>query len=182
MTKTERFAKALRILSETHFRDPDGTGACIPSSLAVRDFLRELGFAAEVRSVALNMILIKPGTLPRQIMIGSREIVGASAGRGWNGHLVVTSNGLLIDPTFIRLRRPWWPWLPAVAIVPVTDRKFRERVAVEGGKSIPVIACLRDNRDGEFLTMWAETRRNDEWKSAPAARPDRREGTVSWLI
>jgi len=180
MTKAKRFERALRVIAAIGFKNmnEDGGGWCIPAALTVRDFLRELGFQAEARSVALRITAMWPGRLPRQIFIGGRLEPTNASGKGWdapgwNGHLIVTSRGLLIDSSFGQCRRPWWPEIPDVALVPLIHPGFRERV-IDGDKAMPVIA-RKAFKDGEmeFETLWAATPANSGWKTAPAARPER---------
>jgi len=175
MRKADRFERALRLIAATTFKNKMANGgACIPAALTVRDFLRELGFQAETKSVALRITALRPGELPRQIFVGGRDLCGADSGPGWDGHLIVTARGLLIDPSFGQCRRPWWSFVPDVAITGLIHPRFRQRVVTDDGKAMPVIARLAHKDDKiDFETIWAATPSNAGWKLAPAAKPDR---------
>jgi hypothetical protein len=149
----------------------------------VRDFLRELGFNAKAAPVALRLTTITPGQMPRQLMVGSRDLLGESPGPGWDGHLIVTCRGVLIDPSFGQCRRPWWSFIPDVATVRMIDRHFRPFVESDSGTKYPIIASVNGESDGaEFEAVWASTPKNTEWKLAPAAKPERWQPMVADLL
>jgi len=182
MAKADKFDRAMRLISACSFDNAKmhGGGACIPAALVVRDFLRELGFNAQAAPVALRLSAAKLGQVPRELMVGSRDLIGESGGPGWDGHLVVTCRGALIDPSFGQCRRPWWSFIPDVAIVELIDRRFRPFVTSTSGKMYPVIA--RVGGDDEFEAVWVSTPNNTEWKLAPAAKPERWRPMVDDLL
>ena len=185
MAKADKFDRAMRLISACQFDNANdsGGGACIPAALAVRGFLVELGFNAKVAPVALRLATATPGQMPRQLMVGSRDLVGATDGPGWDGHLIVTCRGVLIDPSFGQCRRPWWGFIPNVATVKLIDRHFRPLVEADNGTKYPVIATVNANSDGaEFEAVWVSTPKNTEWKSAPAAKPERWRPMVDDLL
>jgi len=185
MRKAERFDKALRLISACSFDNASdkGGGACIPAALTVRDFLRELGFNAHAVPVALRLSTATPGQMPRELMVGSRDLIGESPGPGWDGHLVVTCRGVLIDPSFGQCRRAWWSFIPDVAVVGMINRSFRPLVTSESGKTYPVIASVKNNDDGaEFEAVWVTTPKNTEWKTTNAAKPERWRPMVDDLL
>jgi len=186
MAKADKFDRAMRLISACHFDNANmkgGGGACIPAALSVRDFLRELGFNAHAAPVALRLSTAKPGQVPRELMVGSRDLIGEATGPGWDGHLVVTCRGMLIDPSFGQCRRPWWSSIPDIAVVGLIDRRFRPLVTSASGKTYPMIARVGGETDGvEFEAVWVSTPKNTEWKLAPAASPERWRPMVDELL
>jgi hypothetical protein len=142
-------------------------GTCIATSLTVRDFLRSLGFSADVKSVVLSQTLTDQGGInTRELLVGGRALVGPdaipSSGKiGWDGHLVciMPKERLLIDATFYQMRRDWCSWIPGVVIVPLLGGAWLNGLEVLGGYE----------RHGGYRSLWAANPSNTKWCSAPAA-------------
>ena len=155
--------------------------SCIISSLIVRDVMRGLGFPAEVKSVALELTA-QGGTpvLPLyELGVGMNKLTNDPyEGKNWDGHLIVSVPGFIIDPTFGACRRTSWEWIPDIAVVPRTTTKLTLAAA---SRSLPVLALWQEHIDEynyDFLAVWAANSFNTEWKKAPDARPDRRRELV----
>lgn len=139
---------------------------CIASALTVRDFLRSLGFSADVKSVVLSQTLTEPSGQVHEILVGGRALVGpdvkpTNGQVGWDGHLIciLAKERLLIDPTFYQARRDWCSWIPDVVAVPLLSGAWMNGLEILGGYE----------RHGGYRALWAWNPSNTRWCSAPAA-------------
>jgi len=180
-----RLLKALGIvarhLHDTFDRDPRfdllySRRACVLASLTVRDFLRHLGFAAQVCPVATVVWAERDGQKLHSVGIGAPHDQRRRDGY-WCGHLVATVEGLLIDPTLYQAKRPAWPELPGMMAIPLMPRPWRR-----GWWGLKIMAGL-DLPDGTTLVGWFDNPRNDDWRRGPDALDDkRRAGVVAALL
>ena len=123
-----RYRKPFRVISQ-HLheslnhpsapdRDMDSRGVCTTTSLVVAEYLRCLGIPAAVISVSLEVIEEIPSIGGRRnLVVGHAN--GGGSGPGWNGHMVVVIEGMLIDATLHQIKRPWHE-LPQMVVVPLT--------------------------------------------------------------
>jgi hypothetical protein len=147
----------------------DVTGGCIVLSLAVRDFLRGLGFNAQVRTVGLQFVAKEHGQWLPGLTVGGRWFRGERpAPGGWDGHMVATlpETGLLIDASLGEHRQAAWHWIPDVVITPLL--KTRELVPC-AGRELRVLASIEQQAGDETLSgaMWL-AHQNDKWRGATA--------------
>jgi hypothetical protein len=159
-------------------------GGCIIASLAVRDFLRQIGLAGvRERPVALIIWATREGKDLNSVGVGVNRISGlAAAPGGWDGHMVVTINDLIIDPTFYQIRRPEWDWIPDVAIVRKAPAGETFTVA-PGKRSLPVLGTLsRQILEYECCALWLSNSSNQDWRRSPNAFLSRRKAIVSWML
>jgi hypothetical protein len=185
----DKFEKALALINGTKLAtDSDSqSGNCIQHALVVCDFLQAVGFPAEPKSVAIYVEAYRGDTLLHSMGCGARQLLGHDPNperTGWDGHLVVTSMGHLIDPTFYQFRRPAWEWTPDIALLHLIPRAERETFAFHGAaKERPVIAGFaRTEDDYRFRALWMTTPANSEWVRMPAARLDRRDWIVAEMV
>jgi hypothetical protein len=160
----------------------DITRGCIVLSLAVRDFLRDLGFDAQVRTVVLQFIAKEQGEWLPALTVGGRWFRGEHPyPGGWDGHMVATlpGEGLLIDPSLGEYRRPAWNWIPDIVITPLL--KAHELVPLAGRK-FRVLAAIEQQAGDETLSgaMWL-AHKNDKWRGSPSTARERRTPIVTAL-
>lgn len=138
---------------------PIGAGqsrkSCVHSSLAVRDYLRALGFAAEAVPVALVIRAVKAGKQSYLHSIGSEHHERPAP--KWNGHMVVVCDGWLIDPTFSQFKADAVPNMPDMIAAPLGSGE---------ALGLKVLASARrnigPNHDAAF--MWLHTPKNEGWR------------------
>lgn len=183
----DRFDQALDFITAAKLDVVKGDlkgGNCIQHSLVVRDFLHSIGFAATIRSVVIYLRAEHYGVELWSVCCGMKvPAVVEPAGGGWDGHLVVESNGVLIDPTFYQFRRPAWGWIDDVAMVRVVPKEKRTRSDLYGLKK-PVIAAVArsDDKGYEFSAVWIANPGNAGWHHTPSARLDRRKPIVQVMV
>jgi hypothetical protein len=178
------FQKALDVVASIEVRAPDlpaNCGTCIMQSLAVRDYLLRLGFAAKVKTVMLLARSLEHGKEIYSLGMGIKNHRVADA---WNGHLVTVCNNLLIDPTFPV--RPAWSWMatcPAVPMIP-RDRRPFFTLSRPGENPItrPVIAQINKTEGNyEFAAFWIADK-NHGWQKGPASTIAHRQGLVDFML
>jgi len=179
MTKFER---ALALINATKLSalNPDQAGNCIQHALVACDFLRAVGFHAEVKSVAVYVEAYQGDDMLHSVGCGARHLIGHDPNperTGWDGHLVTVSKGHLIDPTFYQFRRKAWDWIPDVALLKLIPLAERKRFTFHGAsQGRPVLAGFAHLENGyRFRALWMSTPSNNEWTKLPAARLDRRD-------
>lgn len=153
-------AASLEILSELH-PTFDRLGAeqsrtsCVHASLAVRDYLRSLGFAAEALPVALVIRAVKAGKQSYLHSIGSERLERPTA--KWNGHMVTVCNGVLIDTTFSQFRTDAIPDMPDMIAAPTTTGT---------ALGLNVLASVQGKiaADHAYAFMWLHTPKNEGWR------------------
>ena len=186
-----KFELALNFIQATEIQpQPDGKGNCIQASLTFRDFLRGIGIAADVKSVILGVQAMQDGQELYSLGIGPHIKAQIEATGGWDGHLVVTTNNILIDTTFSHIRRPAWNWTPDMVVIPLIPRP--ERISMgdlsmpgfsESNKRLVIAALLKENDAGyHFRALWAAHPGNSGWEQSNSAKPDRRQKLVKFLI
>jgi hypothetical protein len=146
-----KLQKALDFIARVRFVDPtaeaNGPGACIISSLVVRDFLRKIGFEAEVRSVTFLAKATENGKELHSLGIGFKKDLGIKT-RDWDGHLIVVSNGLLIDPAFPQ--RSAWNWTGTAVSARLIPKAERKLLQIHGVDRPIMASLLRDNGDDGY--------------------------------
>jgi len=152
---------------------------CIFTSLAVRDFLREIGIKSDVKSVALVVTAAHQGLPLHRLGVGMNKLWNDPyEGPNWDGHLVVTVPGYLIDPTFHAVRRKAWGGTPDVAIV---KRGTKPTLLLNDFPKLPVIATKYEHipeHEYQFQAVWFSYTRNNDWKTAPDFEPLRRQELI----
>jgi hypothetical protein len=184
-----KFEKALALINGTKLPalNPNQTGNCIQHALVARDFLRAVGFRAEAKSVAVYIEAYQDDNMLHSIGCGARYLLGYDPNperTGWDGHLIVVSEGHLIDPTFYQFRRKAWDWIPDVAVLELIPRAERKAFAFHGAsKSRPILSGFTHLENSyKFRALWMSTPSNDQWTRLPAARLDRRDYILKEII
>jgi len=156
---------------------------CIFTSLAVRDFLREIGVKADVRSVALIVTAAHQGLPLHRLGVGMNKLWDDPyEGPNWDGHLIVTVPGYLIDSTFHTVRREAWSWTPDILI---TKRGTKLQIKESNYPALPIVACasmISPAHQYQFQAVWFSYTRNNGWKTAPDFEPTRRQGLISEML
>jgi hypothetical protein len=136
-------------------------GSCVLVSAVLRDFLLRVGFAdAEVRSVTFYIERRKGDEIVRNLLIGKPD--EADVPDHWNGHMIVSFGGWLIDGTLYQARRPHWSFLPGMVATPI-----RAVVNPDDGIIANIAAPVND----EIVHgTWIDMPENDRWKSASVLR------------
>jgi len=194
-----KFAKALAVIADRLHplfnaepwiaRHDKSKESCVLASLAVRDFLRKIGFkGTEVRPVVffVNATDAK-GEQIHSLGCGypDMEEVRRQTGvksNGWPGHLVVSvpSTGYMVDTTLYQANRDAWPDLPgmiAAKLVPATeDDRFWGLLPLTG------IAATRED-GGRLDLLWLDQPENKLWRDAGDARyRERRSNVVKQMV
>jgi hypothetical protein len=183
------FEKALALINGTKLPalKADQAGNCIQHALVARDFLRAVGFRAEVKSVAVYVEAYQGDDMLHSVGCGARHLIGHDPNperMGWDGHLVTVSEGHLIDPTFYQFRRKAWDWIPDVALLKLKARPRETFKFYGASKGCSILAgFVRAAADGyRFRALWMSTPSNTQWSKLPAARLDRRDHIVKEMI
>ena len=138
--------------------------ACVLASLTLRDLLIATGQRAETVPCRLGITHVDPdGTPIRQLMIGDPEETDWAD--HWNGHMVVRTHGLIVDPTLGQARRDSWPDLPEMVALPERPHDPITRLIDAAGRTEASWTPLPDT----------------SWHRLPDARPMRRRPTVKRL-
>jgi hypothetical protein len=157
--------------------------SCVLSSLAVRDFLRAIGYRdARVRPVAFIVRAERNGAEIHSAGIGVPEGGDDRHEHGqWNGHLVATipSLGWLIDTTLYQIKRPAWPDLPGMVALPV-GRKAP--AAVYGLREITGASMVEPADNYRCDLLWLANPRNTRYREGGDAEPYRREPVVAAMV
>lgn len=170
---------ALRAVKHVKFEG----NICILASLTIRDVLRRLGFAADVKSVALQVRAWLDDIPLHTLGVGLNALWDEPyRGKDWDGHLIVTLPGFIVDPTFYCMRRDSWNWTPDVAIV---SKKNAKGNGIEATRRIlPAIAAWHremPNPHYRFEAVWAATG-NKGWLKAPDTKPERRHDLTEEIL
>jgi hypothetical protein len=139
--------------------------SCVLCSLTVRDFLKCIGCEnVNVRPVLTILAAECEGKVLHSLGIGSGE---ASATEGyWDGHLIATADGFLIDTTLYHARRIAWPDMPGMAVVPIQRGR---RPSAYGLKPIAGISLAEPEHNYEFTMLWLDNPKNAGWEIGPDA-------------
>jgi hypothetical protein len=157
---------------------------CIFTSLAVRDFLRRIGIKADVKSVALIINASQEGLPLHTVGIGMNKLWNEPyEGDKWDGHLIVTVPGFIIDPTFHAVRRSAWGWTPNIM---VAKRGSTPRFNSDIHPDLPVIAAVNEEspeHSYRFQAVWFSYSRNSGWRNTPDGRdPIRRQDIINEMM
>lgn len=178
-----KLLKALAVIADTlhaefarvpNIEHPDKSKeSCVLSSLAVRDFLRAVGFVnAGVRPVAVVMRAFTGDTPLHSLGIGLPG-TPRDDDRRWCGHLVawVPGSRVLIDTTLYQAIRPQWPDCPRMLALACQDDEDKQPVP---GFDLPMLTAisLTDSEQSgyAFEACYLDDRRNTSWRQGPDAR------------
>jgi hypothetical protein len=154
--------------------------SCVLCSLTVRDFLRRVGFDANVRSVATIMRATQDDKELHSLGIGSPEDPRVAPEGYWTGHMVVLVDRYLIDTTLYRARRPAWPDLAGMMALPIAAPQERGQLY---GLDVITGATIGGDDGYQFDIAWLDYRKNRSWRRGPDARDrGRREPVVRRMI
>lgn len=155
--------------------------SCVLCSLAVRDFLNQIGIEAEAVAVKTIIRAYQDREELHSTGVGFQGPQLNNDPIRWPGHMVVIADGYLIDTTLYPVvDRPAWrgeitPMI-AIPLYPF-DRnapKFMDRHVLAGF----------EGRDGGYTLAcgWLDDRENMSWQEGPDAKdPDRRATVVRSL-
>ena len=150
--------------------------ACILAALTVRDLLLAAGQRARVRPCRVQILRRDPeGTPTHELVIGDPDDTHASG--HWNGHMIVETGELAIDPTLGQARRPQWPDLPLMLALPTLSSRGGVDDADPPGDA-PITHLRSADRDVE-VRWWPLD--DKSWTGAPDARAQRRRKAVQNL-
>jgi hypothetical protein len=161
--------------------------SCVLCSLAVRDFLWKIGFK-DARMTTVYLVLQATDAAGDEIHSagcgdhnGPVPILGPppveERGR-WNGHVVVEvpSAGYVIDTTLFHMKRPAWPELPGMAVVPIEH-------GVQPSYGLDHLAGIKSTRDdGSALRAWWLRQPNSSWRTAPDTERSLRAPVIKMLV
>lgn len=173
-TLHEAFAAQPNLKPEVSLR------SCIMASLAVRDFMRRIGFRADVEPclcyIEAYTIL---GECLHTLGIGSENDRPKVNRTGWAGHLVCVADGWLIDTTLYPARkRPMWE-LPGMIATPINVEGTRSAFGYSGMASLAAV----DDEDGSYTRIrWLHQPRNKLWRHAPDVEPWRRTPVINRMF
>lgn len=190
MSELDKLKRALDLLDcvSLNVAVKDGGGSCILSSLIVRDFLIGVGVPAQVKSVGIlvradigdtELYSVGCGGPSMQSLLGPNT---KQATGGWDGHLVVTAKGILIDPSFGHFRRPAWNWTPDMAFVETLKDKRMFTFKDHTQKRIAAIYSCEREGGYSFSAVWLSDPGNADWMTTKSALPERRDGAVQELV
>jgi len=156
--------------------------SCVLCSLTVRDFLRSIGIAADVRPVAAIFRAEAKGEVLHSLGMGHPDSPLVEDGR-WNGHLIVVvpGEGIMIDTTLYHAdRRQWRKAMPKMAAIPYGFPEKLKRVF--GLRPFAGLALL-DPKDETFEMdiLWLDWPQNDVWSSGPDSEEWRRAAVLMKL-
>lgn len=154
--------------------------SCVLSSLAVRDFLRKIGFKG---------VAVAPVFLVIRAFDGDREIHSLGCGdfaavpsqavhhhvvdttKDWSGHMVVLVDGWVVDTTLYQASREQWPELPGMLAAPLVMDERGDMVLVSG------TSTKRDDGSEVFVSWWHQPH-NRRWKDGDDAKAKERRAPV----
>lgn len=174
-TPKPELARALVFLSErlhSEIGRERSKVACVFCSLIIRDFLLEIGFGASVASVIAAYGSNAGGPMSLMGTIGQPS--APVYGFDWAGHLVVISDGFLIDAT----ARPQGSWSGPRGML-VAPLLPEPRPLQFGSPVMARIVAKRGNVT--FCFLWCDTK-NNGWESKPDATWDFRDQVVANLV
>jgi hypothetical protein len=193
-----KLLKALATLNYIH-DEFDATGvmafpgkskeSCILSALTVRDFLQRVGFKqASVRSVGVMIRAFRNDIELHSVGVGlparfyTPDAKGMYDSSGWNGHLVATVEGYLIDVTMSPWKREQWPDLPEMLVMPVEEPNAQS-FPLNGLHAIATM-WLSESEDKSYTAdvLYLDQPTNRSWKIAPDAGKDRRRAVTDALV
>jgi len=160
--------------------DLNSKGACVLSSLAVRDFLFKIGFrSAEVVPVVFVIRAFKDGDLLHSLGIGDPSGKDKDLPGRWSGHMItrLPHEGFLLDTTLYQAARPQWPELPGMVLAPLA-------YVVEPVFGLDVIAGFHKKTDDarHLDGLWLEQPKNKGWRGAKDTLRRRRAPIVEAMI
>ena len=160
--------------------------SCVLCSLAVRDFLRRIGYGhATVRPVYLVVhARDAEGKAIHSLGVGDHTALPdgnqhiTDTPLDWSGHMVVTLGSWLIDTTVYQTIRPQWAELPGMMAVPL-DRQDN-MISAWGMKSIAGVVAKRG--DDIVEAIWFDQPYNTRWRTGGDAKIERRSAVVKELV
>lgn len=161
----EMIASALHPAFDRHPWTTEGRSkrSCVQSSLVVRDYLRNQGLSAEVLPVAFLVRALRNGS---QTLLHKSGIDSMRRSRGptWEGHLVVTCSGFMIDCTVFQFQHSECASLPGMISCPIA-------ADLKPVLGIPPIARAAgtDGPGHIYQAVWLPTPENTGWAAGDAA-------------
>jgi hypothetical protein len=188
-----KLLKACAVVADTlhqeFARDPDmehpdkSKESCVLCSLAVRDFLRSIGFVnARVRPVVAILAAWEGETILHSVGIGVPDTPRVE--RRWCGHMVVWVPGsrTLIDTTLYPAVRPQWKDLPPMLAITCNRKDVGGKRVGGPCDGMPPIAALSltdsDRPTYEFGITYLDNPGNVTWHGGPDARDTARRRIV----
>jgi hypothetical protein len=147
----ERFEQWTEMCAAATLRDCGGIGYCIAAAHALAEFLRQRGYSPELTRVEMRAFPADRSVWGQVIRRGP-----ASGPDMWSGHLVVTCDGYLLDPTAGQFSTEAFPIGPTIARLPAGWADYET-------------LFLRDGEGNQH--DYTKDCRQDGWKSKPDARP-----------
>jgi hypothetical protein len=149
--------------------------SCVLCSLTACDFLRSIGFDANVRPCALVLRSEADGATLHSLGMGHPDSPLIIDGR-WNGHLIVTlpREQVMIDTTLYPAVRPQWrgslPGMLALhtGTLPKLNRVFGLRPFAG------LVMTDPDDASFEFNALWLDWPKNRAWREGGDAQEWRR--------
>lgn len=150
--------------------------SCILCSLAVRDFMRAIGFEAKVVTVCAVLQALRGEKLLHSAGIGVPAPINTRPGY-WNGHMVcvLPREKVLIDTTLFQVKRPAWPHLPGIVAVKLADDP--NPIVAFGMTAIGGL-CIEDDEDYQFTLLWLDRPQNN-WRKNDGRDKRRRQPAVA---
>jgi hypothetical protein len=152
--------------------------SCVLASLAVQDFLQEIGIRTEVRPCAFVVQAAEGDKVLHSLGMGKPFDPRATTHKDWVGHMVATAEGFLIDTTLYPVadRPAWRHHLPPMLAV-----------QMNGGTTLwdlPRMASLGvDEGDYWLGVAWLDNGPDASWRQGGDARDvTRREKVVRRLV
>lgn len=168
--------------AQPRFKPGASRESCVLCSLAVRDFLRAVGFVrAEVLPVCTVMWATEGGKDLHSLGMGHPDNWRAGVDRDkWPGHMVVSVLDHLIDTTLYNANRPVWPQLPGMI---AAQRCERARAHWMGLDLIAGIALDDSDRPSyQFTVSWFDTPCRTNWRAGPDCERERRKSVVAAMV
>lgn len=152
--------------------------SCVLCSLAVADFLSDIGFDARVRPV---VTVLKAWNGEVELHSAGIGVPGTPRVEDrWVGHLIVwlEASKTLIDTTLYPVIRPAWKELPPMIAAQCIDGGGKDRPF--GLKPIAALSMTDDDVPGyEFGIMYLDNPRNTSWRKGGDAEAWRRAVVVA---
>jgi len=152
--------------------------SCVLTSLTVRNFLRRIGFIANVRPVFLVLQANQFNEVLHSAGIGDPAANGHRSGGYWNGHMVASvlvgpGRFYLIDTTLYPAHRDAWDHLPGMVAVSNDEgegiaRRFADAKVFAGLTPLAGFGS-EDGAGYSFQAIYLDNPNNKSWRQGPDA-------------